>query len=334
MLQRLILKDFTAFDELDMEFSPGVNLFIGDNGTGKTHILKVLYSPLAALKEGKQIVDKIIGTFLPKEKRIGRLVRRGKNTKGAKISIYKDDSELKLYFYLNNVRSLHETNKWDSGNFELPIYIPVKEMLSNAPGLRSLYNQREIHFEEVYVDIIDKAFLPKLKEPIAQDRRKLLDSIQKMMGGTIIIKNEMFFHKSKIGEIEFTLLAEGMRKLGLLWLLIQNGSLREGTGLFWDEPEANLNPSMLKPLVEILLQLQRIGVQIFIATHNDVLLSEFDLQKTEKDKVRFFTLNRDEDTNEIFHQYGDNYIDIIPNKISDAYTAIYDAKIKASLGLK
>ena len=44
--------------------------------------------------------------------------------------------------------------------------------------------------------------------------------------------------------IEFTLLAEGLRKLGLLWLLIRNGSLKPGAVLFWDEPETNLNPKL------------------------------------------------------------------------------------------
>jgi len=37
------------------------------------------------------------------------------------------------------------------------VYIPVKEMLANAPGFRSLHAQREIHFEEVYSDILDHA---------------------------------------------------------------------------------------------------------------------------------------------------------------------------------
>ena len=39
---------------------------------------------------------------------------------------------------------------------------------------------------------------------------------------------EEFFLSGEQGEIEFTLLAEGLRKLGLLWLLIRNGSLKTG----------------------------------------------------------------------------------------------------------
>ena len=43
------------------------------------------------------------------------------------------------------------------------VYIPPKEMLSNAPGFRSLYSNREVHFEEVYRDILDRAYLPALR---------------------------------------------------------------------------------------------------------------------------------------------------------------------------
>ena len=334
MLQRLELENFTAFDKLDMHFSSGVNLFIGDNGTGKTHILKLLYTPLSALKEDKRISDKIVGVFLPKERRIGRLVKRVKSSARAKIRIYNDNERLSLSFSNHTKEMLKWTNKWNIENIKSSVYIPVKEMLANAPGFLSLYAKRDLHFEEVYADILYKAFIPPLRGPASGERQKALKIIRSVIEGNVIIKNEQFFLKNKNGELEFTLLAEGMRKLGLLWLLIQNGTFFEGSTLFWDEPEANLNPSMLKPLVEILLQLQRTGVQIFIATHNYVLLSEFDLQKTVKDKVRFFTLNRDDETKEIVHQYGDNYLDVIPNKISDAYTAIYDAKIKESLGGK
>jgi len=338
MLQRLLLENFTAFHKLDMEFSQGINLFIGDNGTGKTHILKLLYTALSAISEDKHISDKLLDVFLPKDRNIRRLIHRKQGSIKAKVHIYKDHQLMSFRFVTSNIKKLtvRTQREWRVNSPENSVYIPVKEMLANAPGFLSLYKDRDIHFEEIYADIIYKALLPKLREPISQDRKKLLDSIQNIIEGKITLENDSFYLKSipLKKSLEFTLLAEGIRKFGLLWLLIQNGSIREGTGLFWDEPETNLNPSMLRPLVEILLQLQRIGVQIFIATHNDVLLSEFDLQKTKKDEVRFFALNRDEDTKEIVHQSGENYIDIIPNKISDAYTAIYDAKIKESLGLK
>jgi hypothetical protein len=45
------------------------------------------------------------------------------------------------------------------------VYIPVKDMMVNAPGFRSLYNLRNIHFEEVYADIIDKVFIGSLRSP-------------------------------------------------------------------------------------------------------------------------------------------------------------------------
>ena len=40
MLTKIHLENFTAFKNLDVEFSPGINVFIGANGTGKTHIMK------------------------------------------------------------------------------------------------------------------------------------------------------------------------------------------------------------------------------------------------------------------------------------------------------
>lgn len=56
--------------------------------------------------------------------------------------------------------------------------------------------------------------------------------------------------------------------MGLLWKLIHNGLLEKETILLWGEPEANLNPEMFPLVVDILLELERAGVQIFIATHS------------------------------------------------------------------
>ena len=43
-ISRLVLENFTAFAQFDQEFYEWVNVFIGQNGAGKTHVPKVLHS--------------------------------------------------------------------------------------------------------------------------------------------------------------------------------------------------------------------------------------------------------------------------------------------------
>ena len=152
------------------------------------------------------------------------------------------------------------------------------------------------------------------------------------LGGKVELHGEEFFLSGEQGEIEFTLLAEGLRKLGLLWLLIRNGSLRPGAVLFWDEPETNLNPKLYGVVIEVLLELQRLGVQIFLATHDYVILKELDLQATEGDKVAFHSLYRSEETGEIACHTTDKFLEIHPNAIMEAFDSVYDREIKRSLG--
>ena len=51
IIKRIKLDNYTVFEDQQIEFDPGINVFIGENGTGKTHILKVLYS----LPENREI---------------------------------------------------------------------------------------------------------------------------------------------------------------------------------------------------------------------------------------------------------------------------------------
>ena len=211
------------------------------------------------------------------------------------------------------------------------VYIPVKEMLANAPGFLSLYSAREVHFEEVYEDILLRVYLPALREPIDEAHGRMLGSLENVIGGKVSVSGEEFFLSNEQGDLEFTLLAEGWRKLGLLWLLIQNGTLQNGSVLFWDEPEANLNPKMFKVVMQVLLELQRAGVQVFFATHDYVMLKELDLQMTEEDQVAFHSLYRDE-TGEIACHTTARYLDIHPNAIGEAFDDLYDRQIERSLG--
>ena len=326
------LGHFTAFEDLSLLPSRGINVFVGANGTGKTHLMKVAYAACDAAKKRERFTDKLVRVFLPVDGKIGRLAKRQRGAVGAFAEVKIGNWRVRTEF---SSLTTHPQNAEEHLPKRVPdvesVYIPVKEMLANAPGFRSLYAERAVHFEEVYNDLLDRAYLPMLRGAPDDDRRRLLDKLRRELGGKVEMENEVFYWRGgRQGTLEFSLLAEGLRKLGLLWLLIQNGTLLEGSVLFWDEPEANLNPTLLAPLVGVLLELQRQGVQVFIATHDYVLLKQLDLQRERGDRVQYHALHRDA-AGRLACNSADAYLDIDPNAIDEAFGAIYDSEVKRSL---
>ena len=332
-LTRVRLKRFTAFEDLDLELSPGINVLIGANGTGKTHLMKVCYAACEASKKGESFTDKLVHVFLPSRRGHWRLVRRQKGGAQATVEVFRGEHCLRTSFYNRAAMPRHDdarqNRRWEDSRIE-SVYIPVKEMLANAPGFRSLYGNREIHFEAVYADILDRAFLPAPRQT-SSTFRGLLRELQEAIGGRVRVKNEEFFLSAKQGRIEFSLVAEGFRKLGLLWMLIRNETLLDGSVLFWDEPETNLNPKLYRLLMKVLLELQRNGVQIFLATHDYVILKELDLQMTGADRVAFHSLHHSETDGELVCHTSDDYLGIHPNAIAGAFSDVYDRVVKRSL---
>ena len=327
-LTKAKFENFTAFKDLEVEFSPGINALIGENGTGKTHLMKACYAACDVSRSGDDLARKLIRIFLPSGRDGYRLIHLGYDG-GSKLEVHFGSKKLEFSYGLLGPRSAAVPEELSDRAIE-SAYIPVKEVLANAPGFLSLYAAREIHFEEVYEDILLKVYLPPLREPIDSAYWRMLASVENEIGGKVVVHGEEFFLSNEQGDLEFTLLAEGWRKLGLLWLLIRNGTLREGSVLFWDEPETNLNPKMFKTVMNVLLELQRAGVQILFATHDYVMLKELDLQMTEEDQVAFHTLYRDE-TGEIACHTTNRYLEIQPNPIGEAFDHLYDRQIERSM---
>lgn len=341
MLKKVHLEKFTAFEKLDISFSEGLNVFIGLNGVGKTHIMKVAYAACDVSKKRRNFADKLTKVFFPSNDQIGRLVKRNKTSSSAQIQITRlneNGSEITLKTSFSNHTTAYEKAKiigmdaWTAESLS-SVFIPVKDMMANAPGFQALYDHRDIHFEEIYADIIARASLPALKGPADKDRKKLLKILQDAIDGKVIQKKEEFFLKNNQGELEFTLLAEGFRKLALIWQLIQNGVLLGGSVLFWDEPEANLNPTLMKIVAEILINLQRQGVQIFVSTHDFVFLRWLSLQIKPQDKISYHSLFRDKRTNEIQVKSTKDYDEISPNAIDESYDDIADEEIRQEIGI-
>ena len=113
------------------------------------------------------------------------------------------------------------------------------------------------------------------------------------MGGKVEVdQNGRFFLKESGGKMEATLVAERLRKFAMLARLISTGVLLEQGYLFWDEPESNLNPKLVKVLAQVIVSLSDQGIQVFIATHSVFLLREISIitANKKKPKSRYFAL--------------------------------------------
>ncbi|MCP4351408.1 MAG: AAA family ATPase [Desulfobacterales bacterium] len=341
MIESISLTNFTAFEELSLECSRGINIFVGANSTGKSHLLKLMYVLCSANKPIKAgfnenpariLSDKLNSVFKP-EGKIGRLCRSEADKSivqadltGAGAIQFALSTDLDEVVVIDD----HDYLKYDL----IPIFITPKEMLSSFPGFSSLYLQREIAIDETYFDLCQALDLPKLKDKPDKFVTHLLDSIKKACEGEFLLIKQRFYYKSSRGVmLEAELSAEGFRKFGMLQRLLQNGRIKPGVSgpLFWDEPESNLNPKLMKTVVTILLELARQGQQVFLATHDYVLLKWFDLLMQPDDKITFHSLYQNNEGC-IEHSSAGDYLKIYPNVIDDAYAELVDKEIAHSMG--
>lgn len=328
-LKEITMEDFTVFHRLTIKFSRGVNIFIGENGMGKTHVMKALYSACQAVKPDVSFSHKLVCVFRPDDYGIHRLVRRMNHGGRARVRVESDQQAIQASF-------TNRTPKWNAdvfyedawekqtGNTE-STFIPAKEILSNAYNLSYAVRKGNVEFDDTYVDIIAAARIDISRGPGTAEQKKYLKSLQKITQGRVAMADERFYLKpGNQARIEFNLVAEGVRKIALLWQLVKNGTLEKGAVLFWDEPEANINPKYLPVLVELLLELQRNGVQIFISTHDYILAKYFELRTLLRDEVVYHSLYREEVSKDICVETEKKFSTLKHNAIMTAFSQLMD----------
>jgi predicted ATPase len=290
MLRSLHLRNFTVFPDANFKFGRHLNVIVGENGLGKTHVLKAAYSVLAVSARGAKdsgnfnptkahlqtaIANKLRGVFRPDE--IGRLARRQAGRSRSEVECDFEEKKFHLGFSLNTsskseVTVDHTPSAWIA---ETPVYLPTRELLTISPGFVSLYATTHLPFEETWNDTTILLGAPLAKGAREKKIRQLLVPLEEAMDGTVDLDDSgRFYLKTKTGRFEMHLVAEGLRKLAMIARLIATGSLLDKGYLFWDEPESNLNPKIIKTVARTILQIAASGIQVFIATHSLFLMRE------------------------------------------------------------
>lgn len=377
MISHLQLKNFIAFADLGIAFSPGINIVIGENGTGKTQLLKAILAlsgPAAHGEQaGEQLARKLCRLYHPLSNQVGELRRTGARGEAQLSATFASGQEIAAQFSGSATAAKVSTNT--NGEAAPAVFIPTKEVLSLVRGLTAEQPHLptiERIFDDGYLDLahqLVKEGANDLNAKVQLDPRfaSIVPRLTNLIGGQYLLENGRFvfepgrytekdaathskaqhaqmyqdstewkFVPSSKRRLSSGMTAEGFRKIGVLQRLLGNGSLNPGsTGpLLWDEPESNLNPKLMKDLVQVLLELARNGQQVILATHDYVLLKWFDLlmDKGKGDQVRFHVLSRDADSGLVRRDSMDDYRAIEPNAIADTFNELTKEQVARKMG--
>ena len=331
-LTKMEAENFTVFEKISIPFCRGLNVLVGENGVGKTHVMKIAYAACQASKHDVSFSQKSVMLFRPDQSSIGRLVNRRKNGNNtAKISVESDVAKIGMSFSI-------KTKKWDAEiktepNWEkqmsdlTSVFIPAKEILSNAWNLDAAVKMGNVEFDDTYLDIIAAAKIDISRGVDTGARTKYLELLQKISSGKVALHDDRFYLKPGTqARLEFNLVAEGLRKIALLWQLIKNGTLERGSVLFWDEPEANINPKYIPVLAELLIMLEREGVQIFVSTHDYFLSKYIEVKKKKDSEIQYISLYKDK-TSIIKCEVEKEFELLEHNAIMDTFRQLYREEI-------
>lgn len=258
-----------------------INLIIGTNGSGKTFLLKSLYTAVKTMESYRRgddttpandiLARKLRWTF--QTEKLGDIVTRGSdepyrfrlNMGSCEISYqFSKDATSKVVTYSGNFVRRENHNS---------IFLPAKEVLSLYHLiLESREVQQKFGYDDTYYDLVKALQIsPKRGKnytEFAEARKKLADIVK---GKVEYNENngKWYYTDEKRQKISIHAASEGIKKLAILDRLLANGYLKQGSVIFIDEPESALHPKAISEFLEMLYSISKnMNIQIFLASHS------------------------------------------------------------------
>jgi AAA15 family ATPase/GTPase len=280
MLNTIKLNNFGPLAELTWRDLGRINLVIGENSTGKTFLLKAVYSAMRTMEDYKRgddrrtaaeiLSENLYWTFQPEK--IGDLVTRDADSE-LSCSVQFDKHYFTYKFSKDTSRQIVSLDNTVSPRSSNSIFLPAKEILSiDHIILKSREQDKTFGFDNTYLDLA-RAIRP-LAEPEAWWTPEHSDlsrrTLNEILGGSIVYERKSGRRHFRQGKQKFSIgmTAEGVKKIGILAVLLADGYLDGNSVVFMDEPEAALHPGAISKLLDIVKLLADDGLQFFLASHS------------------------------------------------------------------
>ena len=342
MFSYITLEKFGNFSSLNWENHHKLNVIIGENDTGKTYLIKLLYCLAKTVEEFTKreqshrqawrdiLAEKLFWVYQPESNKLGELVKKSESRLKVEARLSEDD----YYFAFgkDTTRQITDCTEIAAKKPGLnALFIPPKEVLTAFDAIAAINEQLEIFgFDHTYYDLIKALRLPTTKGNIHKKIKDILSSLTDILTGEITKEQDKFIFKRGREKYGMSQVAEGFKKIGIFTTLIRNRTLNQGTILFIDEPEANLHPYAITAMVDILFDLSQAGIQVYLSTHSYSAIKRFEiLARKHQESIQLCSLIKSE--REINAQFSDLREGMPDNPIIDAAIKLYEDDVKLEL---
>lgn len=341
------LHGFAGFERFEWTHIERLNVIVGPNETGKSHLLKILYVLARSVQEftariesdrptwAEVLAEKLLWTFQPPSGKLGDLVRHGGEDAMLDVSATLCNELYDFRFGKNTGRSAADFADVADDVRPQPgvraLFLPPKEVLTSIDAIAAVREQlKRFGFDDTYYDLVVALRGEPIQAELPESFQRVLSSLEDLLKGRIETEHGRFLFKRAGDRFDMAQVAEGIKKIGIFARLIQNGSLRRNSILFIDEPETNLHPRAARALVRMLHELSLAGVQIYAATHSYFILKQFELIAREhQTPVRLCCLSRAGDA--IESSFFDLRDGMPPNGIVEEALRLYDEDVDLAM---
>lgn len=302
MKTNLHIRNFGKIQSANIQLRP-LTVIVGPNSSGKSLITKSLYSIFHSMSQNSNS-----GSILQLQLKLKRAFLSNFQIQNLKQL----SSGSHCAFDFSNFGSIElkeqsittSLNRNSMPDFHHVVYLESPACFKLNQVLNNIQQSSFPICGEVFFNRMPKYFndLGKLIESNATTNNSeflpIVELIESKINGSFnAVNGDVTFteHAQQGTGIPLSMVSDGILNLGLISLLIKQNILSKGTVLIIDASESNLHPEWQHFMLDVLVELSKLGVMVIMTTHSLDMIYRFEyLVSKEKELTlnEHFSLNR------------------------------------------